>query len=86
MPHHDHQSWLLDERRRLGDRIRERRMQCDLTQEGLAHEAEVSRDTVHRIERGLIDPRISYLWRIARVLGVPLSDLVREDPPARASP
>lgn len=53
-------------------------MWCNLTQERLAERAGVSRDTVQRIEHGLIDPRLSYLSRIARELGCPLADLVRE--------
>ncbi|WP_053799734.1 helix-turn-helix domain-containing protein, partial [Streptomyces rimosus] len=66
MPPQDHPTWLLDERRALGDRIRERRMRQNLTQERLAERAGVSRDTVQRIERGTSDPRYSQLARIAR--------------------
>ncbi|KOT80635.1 hypothetical protein ADK48_21110, partial [Streptomyces rimosus subsp. rimosus] len=66
VPPQDHPTWLLDERRALGDRIRERRMRQNLTQERLAERAGVSRDTVQRIERGTSDPRYSQLARIAR--------------------
>ncbi|WP_230536488.1 helix-turn-helix domain-containing protein [Streptomyces sp. OUCMDZ-3434] len=76
MPPQDHPTWLLDERRALGDRIRERRMQQNLTQEKLAEKAGVSRDTVQRIERGTNDPRYSDLARIARALDTPLAELV----------
>ncbi|MFI0032028.1 helix-turn-helix domain-containing protein [Streptomyces albidoflavus] len=76
MPPQDHPTWLLDERRALGDRIRERRMWCNLTQERLAFAAGVSRDTVQRIERGTSDPRYSQLARIARALDTPLADLL----------
>ncbi|MYY07313.1 helix-turn-helix domain-containing protein [Streptomyces sp. SID4913] len=34
--------------------------------------------TVHRIEYGTSDPRLSMLLRLAAALGVPLADLVRE--------
>ncbi|MGW1433384.1 helix-turn-helix domain-containing protein [Streptomyces sp. NPDC002431] len=78
MPHHDHPPWLDDERRRLGARIRERRMWCNLTQEGLAHLAGISRDTVQRIEHATNNPRLSDLLRIARALDTPLADLLRE--------
>lgn len=78
MPHQDHPPWILDHRRTLGDRIRERRTHQNLTQEQLADFAAVSRDTIQRIEGGQNDAKISYLWKIARVLDVPLADLVRE--------
>ncbi|MEU2962995.1 helix-turn-helix domain-containing protein [Streptomyces albidoflavus] len=76
MPPQDHPTWLVDERRTLGDRIRERRMWRNLTQEKLAEAAGVSRDTVQRIERGTNDPRYSDLARIARALDTPLAELV----------
>ncbi|MEU3386262.1 helix-turn-helix domain-containing protein [Streptomyces albidoflavus] len=76
MPPQDHPTWLLDKRRALGDRIRERRMWRNLTQETLAEKAGVSRDTVQRIERGTNDPRYSDLARIARALDTPLAELV----------
>ncbi|MFF2009193.1 helix-turn-helix domain-containing protein [Streptomyces sp. NPDC058195] len=78
MPHHDHPTWLDDERRRLGDRIRTRRMWCNLTQEKLADRAGISRDTVQRIEHATNNPRLSDLLRIARALDTPLADLLRE--------
>ncbi|MFD9427362.1 MULTISPECIES: helix-turn-helix domain-containing protein [unclassified Streptomyces] len=70
--------WILDHRRTLGDRIRDRRIWCNLTQEQLAHRAGISRDTVQRIEGGQNDARISHLWRIARILECSLADLVPE--------
>ncbi|NEC12085.1 helix-turn-helix transcriptional regulator [Streptomyces sp. SID8014] len=76
MPPQDHPAWLLAERRVLGDRIRERRMWRNLTQEKLAELAGISRDTVQRIERGTNDPRYSDLARIARALDTPLAERV----------
>ncbi|MFC8925569.1 helix-turn-helix domain-containing protein [Streptomyces albidoflavus] len=76
MPPQDHPTWLRAERRALGDRIRDRRMRQNLTQEKLAEVAGVSRDTVQRIERGTNDPRYSDLARIARALDTPLAKLV----------
>ncbi|MEU2044725.1 helix-turn-helix domain-containing protein [Streptomyces albidoflavus] len=76
MPPQDHPAWLHAERRALGDRIRERRMRQNLTQEKLAEAAGVSRDTVQRIERGTNDPRYSDLARIACALDTPLAKLV----------
>lgn len=78
MPHQDRPTWLLDERRRLGVQIRERRLRQNLTQEKLAEHAGISRDTVQRIERAANNPRLTDLLQIARALEVPLADLVRE--------
>ncbi|MEV0917811.1 helix-turn-helix transcriptional regulator [Streptomyces sp. NPDC049967] len=78
MPHHDHPPWLLDERQHLGDRIRDRRMSCNLTQEALADRAGISRDTVHRVERATNNPRLSDLLRIARALDTRLAELLGE--------
>ncbi|MEU8704223.1 helix-turn-helix transcriptional regulator [Streptomyces sp. NPDC048565] len=84
MPRQDHPPWLLNERRRLGVQIRERRMRQNFTQEELAERAGVSRDTVQRIERAANNPRLTDLLQIARALEVPLAELVRDrtEPPA----
>ncbi|MFJ4738679.1 helix-turn-helix domain-containing protein [Streptomyces sp. NPDC088775] len=70
--------WILDHRRTLGDRIRDRRMHQNLTQEQLAHRTEISRDTIQRIEGGRSDARISHLWRIAAALDITVADLVQQ--------
>ncbi|MEU4502683.1 helix-turn-helix transcriptional regulator [Streptomyces sp. NPDC024089] len=70
--------WLLEHRHTLGDRIRDRRMHQNLTQEQLAHLAEISRDTVQRIEGGQNDARISHLWRIAAALDTTVAVLLDE--------
>lgn len=61
-----------------------------MTQEALADQADVGRSTLQMIESGAPEaPRLAALWRIARVLDVPVHDLLREDPgdySARASP
>lgn len=67
-------------RRALGDRLRETRLHRNLTQETLADQAEVGRSTLQMIEAGVPDaPRLSALWRIARVLDVPVHELLRDD-------
>ena len=68
-------------RRGVGDRIREVRLRRNLTQEALADQAEVGRTTLQTIESGAPEaPRLAALWRIARVLDVPVHDLLRDDP------
>ncbi len=66
-------------RRAVGDRLRTARLQANHTQESLAERAGVSRDTVQRVERGDGDvPRLAALWRLARAVGVPVSDLLAD--------
>ncbi|MEU0375202.1 helix-turn-helix transcriptional regulator [Streptomyces sp. NPDC006283] len=54
------------------------RVQANLTQETVAHRAEMDRATYNRIEQGHSAALIDTLIRTADVIGVPLSDLVRE--------
>ncbi|MBX9392296.1 helix-turn-helix domain-containing protein [Streptomyces sp. TRM72054] len=70
-------AWLNDHARVLGDRIRTERSRRKLTQEQLHLNAGISRDVLQRIEAGRHNPTFFTLLRIARVLDVPLADLVR---------
>jgi transcriptional regulator with XRE-family HTH domain len=78
----------------LGERVRAVRKARDLSQEALAREAGVSLNLVNKLERGVvIDPHYSTLSGIARALGVPVQELVREPavllaeaPPKQAGP
>ncbi|MFF2383794.1 helix-turn-helix domain-containing protein [Streptomyces sp. NPDC058108] len=70
-------AWLLHERRAIGDRIRVRRLQDNRTQESVFLAAGVSRSAYQQIESGAADVRITTLLRIAHVLGVHVSDLLR---------
>jgi transcriptional regulator with XRE-family HTH domain len=67
--------WLLAQRRRTGDRIRELRIERELSQEQLAHRANVARNSVYRTELGTHAASIDLLGRLARALGVELSSL-----------
>ncbi|MFF2226304.1 helix-turn-helix domain-containing protein [Streptomyces globisporus] len=78
--------WVPIRRRAIGDNVRVARTAAGLTQEGLAGRAGLDRKTVNRLEQGITSPLLDHLLVIADALGVPLSDLVREDPPAPASP
>jgi transcriptional regulator with XRE-family HTH domain len=62
--------------KRLGDEIRARRRQLDLSQEALAHKAGVHRNVVGRLERGKYNPSILTLLSIATILEVGLSSLI----------
>jgi transcriptional regulator with XRE-family HTH domain len=54
----------------LGSLLREARISREMTQEQLAREAQIDRSSVSRIERGLGDPRVDILIRMAEALGV----------------
>lgn len=73
----DDDAWLYERSRAIGDRIRAERARRHLTQEDLYLGAGISRDVLQRMEAGRHNPTLFTLLRIARVLEVPLSDLVR---------
>ncbi|MDR2431935.1 MAG: helix-turn-helix domain-containing protein [Candidatus Margulisbacteria bacterium] len=60
---------------RVGRRIARLRKRQGLTLEKLAYENDIPKSTLSRIERGLVDARISNLARIAAGLAVPLRKL-----------
>lgn len=72
----DDDAWLYERSRVLGDRIRAIRRARKISQEQLHLRAGVSRDVLQKIESGRQNPTFFTLLRIARVLDVPLSDLV----------
>ncbi|MFD6416027.1 helix-turn-helix transcriptional regulator [Streptomyces sp. NPDC060194] len=65
-------------RRQVGEHIRATRIRENLTQERLAEQAGMDRQTVNRIELGHASPLLDNLVRLADALGVPVADLVRE--------
>ena len=62
---------------RVAENVVEIRIRRNLSQEALAKRARINRVTLARLERALHPPRLDTLERIARALGVPLTDLVR---------
>lgn len=68
--------WIRQARIELGNRIRDARLQADLTQEKLAEMAGVDRTTVQNAESGKVDPKFSLLLRLARALRLPARDLM----------
>ncbi len=61
----------------IGQAIRELRAEIGLSQEALAHEADVDRSYMGGIERGEHNVAIVNLLRISRCLRVSLSELLR---------
>ncbi|WP_329423966.1 helix-turn-helix domain-containing protein [Streptomyces sp. NBC_01268] len=70
-------SWVHEQRRTLGRRIRDLRTQKGHTQEVLVEMTDIDRRTFQRIEAGTSDPRYGDLLRIAAALQVPLVELVK---------
>lgn len=60
--------------------VRQYREKAGLSQEALAREVNVSRQTIANIERGLSEPRVLLAIAIAVALGVAISDLFRKAP------
>ncbi|MCW2983492.1 MAG: family transcriptional regulator [Conexibacter sp.] len=61
----------------LSDNIRAARAAAGMTQDQAADAAGMQVAVYSRIERGESDPRVSSLLKIARALGVTVSDLLR---------
>jgi transcriptional regulator with XRE-family HTH domain len=60
----------------LGRNVRVLRRGKKLSQEQLAFEAEIDRTYVSQIERGVINPSLLILWKIANVLAVDVVTLL----------
>jgi transcriptional regulator with XRE-family HTH domain len=61
----------------FGDRVRERRHQLGLSQEGLAHRAGIARAYIGSLESGERNPSLDTVARLASALDIDASDLVR---------
>jgi len=58
----------------LRNRLKELRARHDLTQQALADQTGVSRQSINSIETGRYSPSVKLALRIARVLEVPLEE------------
>ena len=63
-------------RRLLGEAVRAARKETGFSQEKLAEKANLSTVFISRIERGVESPSVDNLLKIAKALGVRVSDLV----------
>jgi len=61
----------------IGVVVRELRDQAGLSQERLSADCGFDRTYISRVERGIINPTVSRLWRIADILGSPLSEMAK---------
>lgn len=64
--------------RRIGHKIKTLREEKELSQERLAGLSGLHRTYISGLERGVRNPTITSLTKIARALGVPLDDLVKQ--------
>ncbi|MCL5774247.1 MAG: helix-turn-helix transcriptional regulator [Firmicutes bacterium] len=60
---------------RIGIRIKQARLEADMTQEELAEAVEITPNYISMLERGRKNPSIQILKKIADVLGVSISFL-----------
>jgi transcriptional regulator with XRE-family HTH domain len=66
----------VDIRKKIGQRIKALREQKGLTIEKLAYENDLAKGNLSEIEKGLIDPKLSTLEKIADGLDVTLKELL----------
>lgn len=61
----------------IGVVVSEFRREAGFSQERLSADCGFDRTYISRVERGIINPTVSRLWRIAEILGSPLSEMAR---------
>jgi transcriptional regulator with XRE-family HTH domain len=64
----------------LGKTIKQRRKELGITQPHLAELAQVSTNTLYQLERGISNPSLLVLSKIADVLGLELRLVVKKAP------
>ena len=66
-----------ENRRSLGEVLRDHRVRCKMTQEFVAESLGVSRQAVSKWETGTADPTTSNLLALAKLFGVSAEELLR---------
>ena len=64
----------------LGEAIKNRRRELDITQPHLAELAQISVNTLYKLEKGQGNPSLEVLNKLAEVLGMELSFQVKKQP------
>jgi transcriptional regulator with XRE-family HTH domain len=62
----------------FGELIRERRLKVGISQEELAHQCDIERSYVGRIERGTSQPGLHLIFKLSDALRMDVGRLVRE--------
>ena len=73
----------MDVRERVGLNLQNARRQSGLSQEELAHRAEVHQTYLSGVERGKRNPSLLVLQRIAHALGIDVEILLKRRPRTR---
>lgn len=68
----------MDIRRRVGLNLKKYRLAAGFSQEGLAHECGLHRTYVSGVERGVRNPTVVVLERLAAPLAVPVWKLLQD--------
>jgi transcriptional regulator with XRE-family HTH domain len=62
--------------RQIGIKLRKLRDEKGMSQVALAKKARISREHLGRLEAGRYDPSVGLVQRLAKALGVPLTELL----------
>jgi transcriptional regulator with XRE-family HTH domain len=62
----------------LAKNVRTLRKEIGLSQEELAFECEIDRTYISKVERGIANPSLLVLFKIANVLKVEIKDLIKK--------
>jgi transcriptional regulator with XRE-family HTH domain len=76
----------MDARALVARNIRRLRVGRSLSQESLAVDAEIDRTYVSRLERGLENPTVAVLERLAKVLGAEIVEFFARPRPGEPKP
>ena len=63
----------------MKNRIKVLRAERNMTQEELAIEVQVSRQTINAIEKGKFDPSLPLAFKISRLFGIAIEDIFHYD-------
>lgn len=63
----------------MKNRIKVLRAERNMTQEELAVEVQVSRQTINAIEKGKFDPSLTLAFRISRLFQLSIEDIFHDD-------
>ena len=67
-----------------GEKIRKRRLELNMTMEELGNAIGVQRSAINKYEKGFVDIKSKTLMAISKVLLVPVSELLDDDPAGNA--
>jgi len=62
--------------KQMGRRLQKLREERNLSRQEVAERADISREYVRKLEAGLQDPTVGILQRLAKALGVPVTELL----------